>query len=226
MGDIPTNNRMRKATIQGKFYDVVSLEEYQNHPDLYCSSMTAVDISRVDGSNIILPYRSGNPSDDRPGIYKLEGLGDLMVLPENEEEYKPTDMVSFDHIQDIQEYTERCAHVRSMECDTLTCTDPSKHYHPPISGKESPEMRGLKDAIMAKGIDIDQYADRFGDNFPNDKRQLKSDSITLFMLKRFCRCLDMKAELIIEDSNTGVPNPIGDPIVIDLFGNNDDENNE
>ena len=216
--------RMRKATICGKLYDVVDLDEYQAHPELYCSTMTAVEVSRSDGNNIILPYRSGNPSDDRPGIYKLgPGIGDFMVYPENEDEYKPTDTVSFDNVKSIQDYTEKCAHVRNMECDTLTCIDPSKHYRPPISGKETPEMRALKDAVTAKAIDLDQYADRFGDNFPNDKRQLKSDSVTLFMLKRFCSCLDMKATLTLEDNGPNVTNPIGTPIVVDLFGG-DEEN--
>ena len=73
--------------------------------------------------------------------------------------------------------------------------------------------------INAKNIDIDKYADRFGENFPNDKRKLKDEKITLFLLKRMAECLDMNVDLIISDKSPNVPNPIGIPIKVSLTGN-------
>ena len=80
-------------------------------------------------------------------------------------------------------------------------------------------MKALKQAITAKNIDIDKYADRFGENFPNDKRKLKDEKITLFLLKRMAECLDMNVDLIISDKSPNVPNPIGIPIKVSLTGN-------
>ena len=86
----------------------------------------------------------------------------------------------------------------------------------------------LKEALNAKNIDFDKYAPRFGANFPNDKRQLKSNSATLNIIKRFCENCDMEARLILQDKNPGVPNPIGRRIEVSLTGTNiyDDENND
>lgn len=215
--------RMAKAVIGGKFYDVVDYEEYQQHSELY-GSMNAVDISRPDGTNIILPCRSGNPDDGKPGIYRLGDTGvHLMVYPDDEESFKPTDYTSFDDVESVKEYSQKCQKVHNMERESLMCIDPSKHYRPPISGRETPVMKGLKDAIIAKGIDLDQYSGRFGDNYPNDKRKLNEDSITLFMFERFCKNLDLNARMVIEDISGNPANPIGYPISIDLFSS-DDEN--
>ena len=76
--------------------------------------------------------------------------------------------------------------------------------------------------IDVQNIDIDKYADRFGENFPNDKRKMKDDKITLFLLKRMAECLDMNVDLIISDKNPNVPNPIGMPIKVSLTGNGDE----
>ena len=63
------------------------------------------------------------------------------------------------------------------------------------------------------------------DNFPNDKRQLRGDSMTLNILKRFCRNLDLEAQLILKDKNDNVPNPLGREIVVSLTDGYD-ENGE
>ena len=70
--------------------------------------------------------------------------------------------------------------------------------------------------INSKHFDIDKYASRFGDNFPNDKRQLKSVSATLNIIKRFCSNCDMEAILILRDKNPNVPNPMNREVAISL----------
>ena len=98
-------------------------------------------------------------------------------------------------------------------------TNPDNIFIPTISEKDSPAMRGLKQAIIEKRIDIDKYQDRFGkENFPNDKRKFKDTDITMFMMNRMNKALDIKATLILEDKSPDVPNPIGRKISIDLTG--------
>ena len=71
-------------------------------------------------------------------------------------------------------------------------------------------------ALNAKHIDIDKYAGRFGENFPNDKRQLKNNNATLKIIKRFCENCDMEAILIFKDKNPDVPNPMNKEVVVSL----------
>jgi hypothetical protein len=85
-------------------------------------------------------------------------------------------------------------------------------------------MRALKMALNAKHIDIDKYAGRFGENFPNDKRQLKNNNATLKIIKRFCENCDMEAFLTFRDKSDDVPNPMGTEIVVSLTDNYFDSN--
>ena len=186
---------LKKANIEGKLSDVITLEQLQDYRDLYNTGPVAIEVKREDnGETYILPYRSASQKMDKPGVYPVSVKGgiDLIMYP------------TIDKVRDI-------------ERDILT--SPDNVFTPHTSESDSPEMRGLKEAIKAKHIDIDKYADRFGENFPNDKRKMKDDKITLFLLKRMCECLDMKAELIISDANPDVPNPIGHSIHIAIAGN-------
>jgi hypothetical protein len=85
-----------------------------------------------------------------------------------------------------------------------------------ISEDDQPEMVALKQALNSKQIDLDKYAMRFGQNFPNDKRQLRTHSATLNIIKRFCENLDMDAILILKDKHPSVPNPMGREIEVNL----------
>ena len=57
---------------------------------------------------------------------------------------------------------------------------------------------------------------RFGQNFPNDKRQLKNSSVTLKITQRYCDNLDMEAILTIRNKSDDVPNPLKSPVSISL----------
>ena len=93
--------------------------------------------------------------------------------------------------------------------------------------------KNIKKAINDKHCDMDKYDTRFGDNYPNDKRQLKNSDVTLKIINRYCENLDMEAILTIRDKEPGVPNPLGHPISISLMTGefldvdlNDDEDDE
>ena len=87
-------------------------------------------------------------------------------------------------------------------------------------------MVGLKEAVIAKNIDLDKYEQRFGVNYNNDKRLFNRNTITMSKLKTMFDVLDMKATLIIEDKSEEVPNPMGKKIIVDLTTNNSAEGEE
>ena len=211
---------LKKANIEGKLSDVITLEQLQDYRDLYNTGPVAIEVKREDnGETYILPYRSASQKMDKSGVYPVSVKGgiDLIMYPtKHKSDYQP-EVIDFSNNENIREYYNKIDKVRDIERDILT--SPDNVFTPHTSESDSPEMRGLKEAIKAKHIDIDKYADRFGENFPNDKRKMKDDKITLFLLKRMCECLDMKAELIISDANPDVPNPIGHSIHIAIAGN-------
>ena len=89
---------------------------------------------------------------------------------------------------------------------------------PKIGDYDSPEMVGLKQAIIAKQFDINLYKDRFQGNFSNDRRILSDSKISLDKLVKFAKALDMKISMEITDANPNVPNPMNTVINIDITG--------
>lgn len=213
---------MKKAKVENRMLAVASYDEYTKHPELYANTSTGVEFEH-DGKNYVLPHRNSSYTPDRPGVYDC-GVINRFVLPteENEEDYTGQ-VIDLSDVDNIGELTKKMDLLKDMEREILT--SPDSIFTPIITDKDSPIMRGLKEAVIAKNIDLDKYADRFGDNFPNDKRQFKRDDMTLFMFNRMCQNLDIKAQLIIEDSECNVPNPIGRKIVIDLVGGGSEEDN-
>ena len=66
------------------------------------------------------------------------------------------------------------------------------------------------EAVISKNIDIDKYADRFGDNFPNDKRQFKREDITfmschLFQTPRLFHYFDKDLDVLYIHHMTQLP---------------------
>lgn len=215
---------LKKANIEGKLSDIISLQQLQENRELYSTGPVAIEVKKEDtGEVYMLPYRPSGQKIEKPGVYQVSNNAkvDLIVFPSNSKskDYQP-EVIDFSNNNNIQDYYQKIDRVRDIERDILT--SPDNVFTPHTSETDSPEMRGLKEAIRAKHIDIDKYADRFGENFPNDKRKMKDDKITLFLLKRMCECLDMKAELIISDASPDVPNPIGHPIHVSIAGNVDD----
>lgn len=214
---------LRKAKVNGRMSDIISFETLQEHRNVYhdpnSQAPVAVECKKSNGETYFLPYYAGGSTNTtRPGVYPVDtnhGI-DLVVYPEKEEanKYQPERVADFRNISNIQEYLEIQKAAEEMSNDVVS--NPDSIFTPPLLENDSPEMRGLKEAIIAKKIDIDKYQDNFGDNFPNDKRKLFDNKITLFLLKRDCECLDMKAELVISDANPNVPNPLGREIRIQI----------
>jgi len=214
---------LKKATINGKMLDVVSYENFCGNKDLYNNTKTAVEMDTDTGS-FVFPIR--NQSDSRPGMY-VEGPLNFYVKPdESEYEEYATDslkesnrFIDLSDPKSISNLIEKQEMVRDIEREMLT--SPDNIFKPIVGKKDTPVMAGLKEAVIEKNIDIDKYQDRFP-NFANDKRQFKCRDITLKMLSRITKALDIKVTMTMSDTSPDVPNPIGKEIFVDINGYDED----
>lgn len=208
----------KKAMINNRVVTVISPQEVLSN-QVFQNKFTAIE---VDG--VILPVKTSyDPTS--PGFY-VPGNGKIakIIKPSDEdlEEYSSKHAIDFSDIKSMKELISKQEQVKRLEADTLSNSD--NLFKPIVKDNDSPEMKAMKQALNLKNIDIDAYADRFGENFNNEKRLLKGSSITMSKLKSIGDKLDMKITLTITDSNPNVPNPIGQSISVDICGY--DENNE
>ena len=218
---------LKTTSIDGKIVDIISEEEYcskwrmfAENPSLCASS--AVELQGQDGVSYVLPIR--NKSDDRPGIYP-DGCIYFTRFPEDQEtaeryRYDSLDIVDFGDTKTVEEFLSKNGQIREMENSVLTDID--SVFTPQIGQNDSPEMRAFKEAIGSKHIDISKYAPRFGDNFLNDKRILKTSSITMNKLVSMCKKLDIEAELTLRNASPDVANPMPNEVTVILTGGGDD----
>lgn len=199
---------LKKGKADGRIYDIIDYDE-----------LTSMDKNiygpvAIEWNGLIYPER--NKGDNKPGIYSTN-WGYYLKHPSQEEinEYSSENIIDFKS-NDIREVIEKSNKLRDMEREILT--NPDNIFTPPLLENDTPEMRALKEAVIAKKIDISKYAPRFGVNFQNDRRLFSNSSITMEKLKKFVDILDMKATLILEDKSPDVPNPIGRKIVTELVG--------
>lgn len=225
---MPMPNRF--ALIGGKNMGIFNIDQItENKSSFMEDEQQAAVVIEKDGKNVVLPVRTGN-SMDKPGYYiSSQNPFSILRFPETVEEkalYEPGNeaIVDFSKTKDIGSYLSNIDNMNSIMNQYLeTPTDGSDVFRPPLLDSDSTEMRGLKQCIIAKHIDLDKYAERFGVNYPNDKRKLKDSNITSFLLKRMCSNLDIEADIVFRDTNPNVPNPMGKTITINLVpGNSND----
>lgn len=208
---------LKRAKVDGKMCDVINLEELHDNIDLYKSGSVGIQISK-DNEQYVLPYKQSiQYTQDtvlRPGVYPLGNIGEVFVFPEDDIQYYQPEIIDFSDTKSMEEYLLKQGRLKNIEKEILTTQD--NIFKPPVSDNDTPEMKALKLAIAQKNIDIDKYAGRFGENFPNDKRKMKDDKISLLLLKRIGEALDMNIQIKISDANPNVPNPMGNPIVVQL----------
>lgn len=200
---------MKKVKIGNKMLDVVDYDEYIQNKSMYNNSSTAIEFM---DSEYVYPIRT--QTDTRPGMYSRGAINEFVQPEPYQTEYNRSNVIDMSNTQSITELIDKQDKLRDLEREILT--NPDNITVPDISELDSPAMRGLKESIRSKNMDIDKYQDRFGEAFANTKRNLKAHDITLFMLNRFTKGLDIKCTLIFEDRNDNVANPMGKKIEIDL----------
>jgi hypothetical protein len=205
-----------KSAVNGQVYTVLDYNEYAKHSEDYANSTDIGIRAKMGDTDIVLPFKgkyNGNPIS--PGVYDA-GAVDFFKFPDPvlKEKYVPIKTTTTSNIMNIQELIRNGEATRRL--DEPFITTPDNITNIPIHPNDQPEMKCLKMALNAKNIDFDKYSGRFGDNFPNDKRQLKNHGATLNIIKRFCENCDMEALLILRDSSPDVPNPMKTEITVSL----------
>lgn len=198
------------VNINGRQYGVFSREYFTSHMEtLKDDDHCAVEIEK-DGKTFTLPIRTNTSSADKPGIYSVDGKINLITYPNKDEEeyYMPAgeNVLTFSDHGSLQSLSDAKKKLDENINKFIENADGESVYRPPLLETDSAEMRAMKECIIAKNIDLDKYKDRFGANYPNDKRKLKDDSITLNMIERMCKNLDIKVDLVFTDSDDNVPN--------------------
>lgn len=214
----------KKVSISGKLFSVCDTETYNSNREfLKEDDQIAVEVTNGSES-VILPIRSADSKDMvRPGIYP-KGSVDFFSYPTTEEEqkeYKPSkdNVFSFNDIKNMQELIDKREKFENVTNQILET--PDNITKPPFKEDDTPTMRALKEAIISKNIDIDKYKERFGDNFPNDKRKINDTDITLFILQRFCECLDLEMDITLKDAKGNIPNPMHEIITANVVPGNE-----
>lgn len=203
---------MRKAIVEGRMMDVVTAEDYRNTNIKYLeNNSTAIQMG-----DTLYPIKGKN--DCGPGVYRGSQCVSHVVHPmaEDEKQYSSENIVDFSDVKTMTDLMSKQNALRSMERTILT--DADNIFKPIIYPNDSPIMRGLKEAVIAKGIDLDKYKHRFESNsaFNNERREFNKTSITFNKFANFCNIFDLEATLIIKDKE-GAPNPIGEPIVVNII---------
>lgn len=212
-------DELRKMKIGNKLYEVTSLENYVANKDNFTPGFTAI---HDEVNHIVLPVVG--QFDKEVGICITQGSGIAYSRTDDisdMSEYSDKNIIDFKDTKSMKDVIEKQDAVRLLEREILT--SPDNIFTPIIQPDDSPEMVALKTAVINKHIDLDKYEPRFGSNYNNDKRLFNKPTISLAMMKRLCNALDIKSTLILEDKNSDVPNPMGEPISIEITGGDEED---
>lgn len=210
-------DNMKKMKIGDRVYDVTTVEEYAKNEVLYDPAYTAIE-----HEGLALPILNKSEyGTSKPGSIPGRFVSFFQMPAQNQEEYSLQDAIDFTDTKNMRELIEKQNMVRDLEREILVNSDCVTV--PRFDDNDSVEMIALKEAIIAKHCDLNNYASRFDGNFANDKRILNDNTITLPKLKKYAQALDLKISMTIEDKNPDVPNPMNKSITVELTGGGDDE---
>ena len=216
--DMKLNNSISSSMIKGESYNVLNTyEQFYESRALWDIANVAVK-EQVGDDIYVLPYRGqyNEKANNQPGIYS-DGSLCFEVFPTKESDmknYKNIPIITISSNDNIEKILEK-ENVLSKLAEPWI-TSPDNITQVVVKDSNDPAMKLLKTAINSKHCDMDKYQSRFGQNYPNDKRQLNNDTITLKILERYAENLDMEVILTIRDKEPGVPNPLKQPISISL----------
>ena len=214
--------------------NVYSLDSYLDNDDsdrqnIIESNQSVVEMVLRNEDPIYLQLKpfNGPQSMNNIGYYEKPGSPfGFCVLPKTDEDkniYQPEPnsgaIISLNP-ENMNQYLTEAEKNKDRDAEALERCESDGRYIPPILQNDSPEMRALKECIIQKDIDLDKYSERFGVNYPNDKRKLKDSEITSFLLKRYCTNLDIEVDMVFRDKDDKVPNAMNKEIRINLVPGN------
>ena len=201
---------MKKIVLDRRILEVIDQEEYDRRTILNPDSknLMAEDTAVLAPNGMIYPVNRVY-TEEVPGVYDA-GPMLLYTTPQGMEEnpdYQQDKIIDFDNVENLQESISKQAELEQAERTILI--SPDNIFTPVPQETDTPEMALLKEAITKKRIDLDNYKQRFGSDYNNDKRLFDQNSITFFKMKRVCDILDIEITLTLKDK-PGAPNPIGE----------------
>lgn len=195
-----------------RIVDVIDQDEFIRRCELDKDAVKSMsEDTAVEGPNSRIYPVTKQYTKDSPCAYDA-GPMILYNMPkscENDEQYQQKNAIDFDNVSSLKESIQKQAELEKAERSILI--SPDNIFTPLPQETDTPEMGLLKKAITRKNIDIDNYKQRFGSDYNNDKRLFDQSSITFFKLKRICDIFDIKVTLTLEDK-PGAPNPIGESL--------------
>lgn len=215
------------AIIGGKTFNVFDQDQLFKNRDILVEDDQAAIECKVEDKVNILPITSETRLD-KPGVYiSKDSPYAVFKFPKTKEEkelYEPDNdhIVDFSNAENMQNIVDKKQHMDVIMNQYLEAgPECGNIFKPIITSKDSAAMKGLKQCLIEKHIELDKYAERFGANFPNDKRKLKDTDITLFLLGRMAEKFDLNVDMVFRDANSDVPNPMGKVITVSLSPDKD-----
>jgi len=206
---------MKKAKIGRRILDVIDESEFIRrsslNPDIVAS---LAEDTAIEKDGHVYPV-TRQYSKDVTGVTDVGKvlLYSLAEQDKDSDEYKVENVIDFENVKSLQESINKQNQLMSAERTILV--SPENIFTPVVKEEDTPEMKLLKQAICLKGIDLDNYKQRFGSDYNNDRRLFEQNSITFFKLKRLAEIMDMNVSLSLEDK-PGAPNPIGEKLTIQI----------
>lgn len=198
---------MKKRQLENRLYSVATMEEFTNTPDLFNPKYTAIQ-----AHGLVMPIRS-KIGDTGPGYYYQPGAMCCYVQkPEHPEDYSEEGIIDFTNLTDITQVLKNNELIRDIQQEIMTNSENILYLK--IGDNDTPEMKAMKSAINAKQVDKKQYEPRF-EQFQNDMRLLKGNSITLGKIVSISDAFDIAVELTLRDK-PDAPNPMNTEITVDL----------
>lgn len=203
---------MKVIIVDGKQYDLLSLEEAMNTPlepkrcfvyigeRFYPISFTMADAYVAPEQCLyLMPAFAYIPVDDGDPKWNISN-------------YR---VIDFDNAVSMADMYAQTNKLSELTKESLIPDADDKLDYYEITNDQSNLLQGLLQFINSKQILCRRYADRF-DNYPNTIRILGKDKITIDKFMEFMNNMDGKATIIIENADDDVANPIPKPIVIEL----------
>ena len=206
---------MKKAKIGRRILDVIDESEFIRRSSLNPDIVTSLaEDTAIEKDGHVYPV-TRQYSKDVTGVTDLGKvlLYSLTEQDKDTDEYNVDNVIDFENVKSLQESISKQNQLMSAERTILV--SPENIFTPVIKEEDTPEMKLLKQDICLKGIDLDNYKQRFGSDYNNDRRLFEQNSITFFKLKRLAEIMDMNVSLSLEDK-PGAPNPIGEKLTIQI----------
>lgn len=207
---------LNKAFINGKIYNVIETNELP-YLSMY---LETYDNLAVHHMGFILPIYINSCACYLPGVYCDNQLGIFIctpTVPEDCQIYSDSHLAGFGDAQTFHDVLEAKEKIYQDEYNHLISSD--EEFTPHIDQtNDTALMFAVKSAIAAKHCNINNYAERFGSDFNNDKRKFNGNSITAGKAESILSNTDVRVTLVVQDMNPDVANPIGKTLVFPWIG--------